>query len=668
MIDDFTRKCNHNLTPTWRQLSKRVVEKAPRYYARHADSLDSSAGSQGPLKGDARGQRASGQEASTKAKQLAQSAQTSAIGNNLAKQQHQQLLSVDSLQANRPKSDHLSMYNGQVWFESGPRERSIGVPTEPNGSLVIQMDELEPGQQEQEVAQGARGPAGSDGAASEGATGRPPSGNLLAMHKSKRPAASGQFFPNAKGYVENLAAMGEQAQLEARGRQRTSGGGGGNGDDKTSKRSRRRKVAPMGEGVDNQAFESGELAEFGATPEGQQRRARQSSGRHSKHKEGHATASLTSSTRTCSSLASQSGDSSCSSSLSGGRHSGGNRRDSVLLDSDQELLGFDSTGTPIIATHTSVKQPQDSAATATATARLAPSRLPIFKTPAGVTSYMVPLVGDTVMTQEEMVRGQARVGAPKVQQQPAEKTLKRGERAAPADGRQSARVQLEKEQDASERGGPASGRNETQVGPPETSPARTEVEQSAKLEPSAEKLVDLSGVQLVERDKGTEDMKGGSAEIAAGQQQEEEEEEEKRPEVDPNSAQVEGEQALPESEMERGKETGSSEADTHAELRHEGPTHAARDRQPSTGAGGGGGNNLAAIQEVAEGPSVERQRSMDETREMDTQRGKLKLLHQRTMSEDSTVSLKAMQNRELLEKQSIFAMTYSGIATDKLPS
>jgi len=237
----------------------------------------------------------------------------SPIGNNLAKsqgpqqQQQRPQLSRDSQTVNElllppsrittAKPDHYSMYNGQIWFE-------------PSAGSQLSASQLMLAQRRASSAPSA---ASIDSALAGGT--KPPRNG------------QGHFFPNTIGYMNNLASM-EAAQFGPYNNRLMVG--------KLAKRhGRRRKVAPLmvnserylttphkpprfstrGVGHSNEGFVH-DLESAVDQSAGQQRLR----------------------TNRPASVDSNSGSSSAVSSAS------------VVLESDQELLGFDSTGTPIIAT------------------------------------------------------------------------------------------------------------------------------------------------------------------------------------------------------------------------------------------------------------------------------------------------------------------------------
>lgn len=175
----------------------------------------------------------------------------------------------DFLNPNQLKPDHLSMYNGQVWFETG----------ENGGRKARHL-------LAQRRASSAPSASSLDWALR----------SALHHQSGEQRSNGGQFFPNTLGYMENLASIG---QVDANSFNRHLAGA------KLTKRHRRRKVVPMNvptssKGYLNGAFEGDQLNGASQTSLGSD--AELGTG-------------------------------------------------SVMLDSDQELLGFDSTGTPIIATH-----------------------------------------------------------------------------------------------------------------------------------------------------------------------------------------------------------------------------------------------------------------------------------------------------------------------------
>lgn len=501
------------------------------------------------------------------------------------------------------KSDHLSMYNGQVWFESGPNGRQNGAAG-PDGSLAIPMSAS---YSERRVSSAPSNSLDSalHAAINNGGSGRL-SASLMPIHSPRRPVA-GQFFPNAQAYVDNLASLGQAPSGQAAGGDGLPGG----------KRSRRRKVAPMQlEGEENKAFERG--------PESERHKNRQKHHRKSAIEQS-TIASATSSTRSCSSAGST--RSSGSSAGSGTRHSIG-RRDSVILESDQELLGFDSTGTPIIATHTSARrQPEGDDSL---------GRLPVFKAPAGATSYIVPLAGATVMTHEEMEKANSKTVEEKMQPEaggPQRKAIIGAPKGAKMDA-ESKRIiednlKGELKSDRSER----DEREETEAKnsiASERRHSKSDNKGASEAEQRDEQVIEKTNVQanslIGELEQRLESVAGDY------------------PTLRRQSPDVRGD-----ADTKRQELAAKNCVDPTRGERTEVDEQTQRD--------------VVQLSDPTKSP-----RSEDKQQQQALSwRQKQSLMQQRTMSEDSTLSLKSMQNRELLEKQSIFAMTYSGIATDKLP-
>ena len=401
------------------------------------------------------------------------------------------------------------------------------------------------------------------------------------------------------------------------------------------------------QGADNEAFGQEQLD----TGRHQHR------GKYSQHrsKQSHTTsATETASTKSCSSASSSASSVSRSSAIVGTGPRGHSRtkrvtgapgrRESVILDSDQELLGFDSTGTPIIATHTSAargKPPLAIVESGLAGPNQA-ARQQVFKAPAGATSYIVPLSGDTLMTHEQMAHKE---------RQAALVTGARGDAiivkpagvvgAANLDDDKQASKEVDKKlkerlhSSESERPKEDAPASKTLIGELNERLAAA-VATSAATEPKE------ASPEIGEKSQPVKQrtLRRQSAETGAGQQG-----------TVANNEQHE----LPPIEGIAKNSGEVQEESTNEEQTTGGETSSKAESRKFNTIGRGQG----AINQSESSSSALRS---DETKQ------KQKIIQQRTISEDSTISLKSMQNRELLEKQSIFALAYSGIATDELPS
>lgn len=362
------------------------------------------------------------QKTHVKTAQQTNNLSNSAIGNNLAKTNQQQQQQTCRQQSNNDaflapvppttatsgvqtapiKADHFSMYNGQVWFESL------------SPVLANQRSQLNSARSrilsERRASSAPSAGGNSLDSALHSAIGMH-NGLIWLDQRAHLPGtshpmmprnASGQFFPNTVGYMENLASL-TQSNLEDPNKIMVAGGGQDMAYNYSmgqtrfmNRRQRGRKVAPMGGALngtgqhvgaglapanqlhrsslinqqtagikqhpaeeytngehrdDNEDAAGNETnSDYGAHRDGQEGTSKKQQHRSTHHHHHHRRPSKPSyhhrhrhehrrqSTAT--------DERSLTSHLSSGTES------QVLLDSDQELLGFDSTGTPIIATHT----------------------------------------------------------------------------------------------------------------------------------------------------------------------------------------------------------------------------------------------------------------------------------------------------------------------------
>lgn len=211
-------------------------------------------------------------------------------------------------------TDLHSMYNGQVWFETTPLQIAHN-----NGML----------------SPGARLSAGPfDRRASSAPSVR--NGSLdSALHSAMRAehaSARGRFFPNTLGYVHNLAALApdgataymtapampaQQQQQHHAKRNRHHSNARVAPSDKTTTAPRDTSCSSASSSLGGSSGASSAASVSARSPHHHARRAHKHSANDAKP----------------------------ASAANGSP-------EALVLDSDQELLGFDSTGTPIIATHT----------------------------------------------------------------------------------------------------------------------------------------------------------------------------------------------------------------------------------------------------------------------------------------------------------------------------
>lgn len=257
----------------------------------------------------------------------------SAIGKNLAKTKHQDepvdvskalmqhRISSLSTHTATLRPDHFSMYNGQVWFT-------------PAGAILSPMQSTSPRQRARQLASADRRASSAPSGGSLDSVVHSPSWRRPHHYPGSR-KATGQFFPNTQGYMENLAAMQQQHQgfeLKPLELDRPA-----QSQSMLSRRHGRRKVAPAsldqsaGSRVPAKPPRLSVAASAGQVNEafehdlelGHEARSRRAARKRTDD----------------------------SSSVRSEANSAGSVS-SMNLDSDQELLGFDSSGTPIIATHT----------------------------------------------------------------------------------------------------------------------------------------------------------------------------------------------------------------------------------------------------------------------------------------------------------------------------
>lgn len=190
------------------------------------------------------------------------------------------------------KPDRYSMYNGQVWFEPAP---VIEQPPSSSSNVVERRISSAPSA----------------------------NGSLHSAIRSVVRARNGrgQFFPNALGYTQNLASIQQQGnqpssldepQSSTKGRNQARRANGN-----------RRRITPM---------DSDRTSDI-----------------HKGNLSGHTNRAFVNEPQDKLAVATSRAQKTRSGSISsaGTRSSGA---ETLILDSDQELLGFDSTGTPIIAT------------------------------------------------------------------------------------------------------------------------------------------------------------------------------------------------------------------------------------------------------------------------------------------------------------------------------
>lgn len=243
------------------------------------------------------------------------------------------------------KPDRLSMYNGQVWFEPVPL---VGQPI---GGLSLGPT--------QHPAHPGFGPQHADRRASSApsAQGSVQSDSRIMSQSTK--SGGRRFFPNSRGYMANLNSLmtqnHEQEQLDdgrttTNRKQATANSKSHHTSTKSSgynKKSRsssnRRRIVPI------DASDLLDHHQINATTSGQQKK------KDHLHKNGLASLDDDGEEqlvryRPTTRPVDHNLRSGSLSSGDGGQAGSSASGETLILDSDQELLGFDSTGTPIIAT------------------------------------------------------------------------------------------------------------------------------------------------------------------------------------------------------------------------------------------------------------------------------------------------------------------------------
>lgn len=497
------------------------------------------------------------------------------------------------------RPDHYSMYNGQVWFEPAnqagrfllpkPSRRASSAPSAASLDSALHL--------------AINSPAGWR---------NQPIGGRFGGSVTPRDA-SGQFFPNTIGYMENLAALTGLEQRQRFELEAAYGSLAGQQQAKLSRRHRYRKVVPMDtlDGVQDKRRAVGQLApskpprlsmhqdsghsneafeqdlEAGSTP------ARRHLNAPSEALAGAERASRSRRAGSAASLSEPGSGSSRSSS----------QNESLVLDSDQELLGFDSTGTPIIATHTraSVK----------------------------------PLLVDVLET--------APVGS----------------LAGPRDHRD--RRDRQPQQRAAQR--PAAGTREDRLtgSSGRTAAASSSIHSVAPAGGGSETRAVASPSEARSKPPGDGDASDGRAnanEPAKGDQPE-------QPEQTRKQEQSEEQRRLEQSKVRKASSQGDLMSELNERLSR---------RQQTVDLPRGA---------VAEAKLAGRNEPEADVATTTKLRGKLQPRRAvKSASSESSAGdkgelgtganaanhLRDMKNGELLEKQSIFAITYSGLATDKLPA
>lgn len=738
------------------------------------------------------------------AQQTNQQLSNSAIANNLAKTSQQNRQQEDNSNINNTgsllapgnavtatsgvqtapiKGDHFSMYNGQVWFESL------------SPMLANQRSQLNSARSRILSERRASSAPSAGGHSLDSALHSTigmhngllwPDQRASGIHPGGAPRnASGQFFPNTIGYMENLASL-TQSNLDDPSKFTLGGGHDMTMYNNTpgqarfmNRRQRGRKVAPMvgalsgpghvGRGValaQNQLRRSSLSQQAAGNRQQQQQAAegytneayrddndqvggnetnsdyeahvndggqegqdttnkKQQYGRHhhhhqhrrsskqqqphhhhhhdSRHHHSHRHEHRRQSTAT--------DERSLTSTSSSGTES------QVLLDSDQELLGFDSTGTPIIATHTRT------ASKSLVIDMLNPATTALHDT-APISAGTVMATRTTIRRQPESPLHQLTTATKrdttssesntKQQKQQPEKTSTHDRE----DGRRSG-VTIEVGKEDASNSDISSGAKQTaapssidQHGRFERPIGGTVVGSDSNRSINSENQLPRSKEQNVSSgsQRGSETTLGSSADAGVnksgmiadshprGYQQEEQQRESsnerpfdgqtmKSPEATDKSASS----RLSSAEARRSEvKKAKSQGDLMSELN----AHLTNRRQQSADLASPTSSAKASIIEQAARSTIKssspKANSSDDTTTVSTVlRGQpqapgkgdqkaLKWASSGTNSEASSVaaaderpgninSLRDMKNSELLEKQSIFALTYSGLTTDKLP-
>lgn len=549
----------------------------------------------------------------------------SPIANNLAKGRgvgskqptdHSQLMPnlLDANQITAIRPNNYSMYNGQVWFE-------------PNGSNLLSF----------------RQPIGGAGLDQRRASSAPSGGgNSLdsALHSVMRGGGGaggatwaarngqGQFFPNTLGYTRNVASIAAN-QPDAYSRMVAKHPAGrssrkvapmpeheASSESKTlGKRSRHQQPKSVGPGHSNQAFVEDDDEGRLDLEAGRSRRHRQ------RKQSSLDSIGSSASTTGCSTADEMSMEAPASSSVPAAEMS-------VELDSDQELLGFDSTGTPIIATHTRstsikpivVNRRDGRPVGSSSVSQLSQSRETVAQTHGDTDSR------DEQVAEDEQAQDGAAVAPTKAEASSTEQTKSESrEQEENEDEVRQKQIELPLPTAESEQKGEANG------GGTSISNNNKSTKVDIKKKPQLSPMVATSPLmsELTERISGrrgsansSSDVVGASTSVAAA---------------------------------------GGAEQQTAAGLAS---TSASNKRQLMLG------QQQQQQGKTTKSPS----RALKTLTRSETQASEQSATTDCDRSSLDTISissrareLASMKNGELLEKKSIFAMTYSGLATDKLP-
>lgn len=334
--------------------------------------------------------------------------------------------------------------------------------------------------------------------------------------------------------------------------------------------------------------------------------------------------------------------------------------ESVVLDSDQELLGFDSTGTPIIATHTRTR--------AGAGAGSASRAMPDLSATAATTateasSPTTPTTATTVINMSQGATGppsSKTPAAPPPLQPPAaraavQSALAAGERSREgASGDDHAQLQVttgdvnepNNTKSASVELGAKQQPDDHRAG----STTTTRAQPGARRPTNGGDLMSELNERLGSANKQRRTLRRQVSADADG-------------ELASQGRQVES--ALPPLAPAPGKRTGLAEQRSRTAGEREDPKQqststaaaaaAAAQKQPEAS---------EATPDASQGARGRRQEFAASSRASESM-SCLSTVSRDTL--EGASNLRDMKNAELLEKQSIFAMTYSGLATDKLP-
>jgi hypothetical protein len=611
------------------------------------------------------------------------------IGNQLLKQkqQQQQQLSIPS----NIKPEHYSMYNGQVWFEQGGLVRPSNSGRLPAGRAAGQRGSPSAAALAERRASSAPSVGGHSLDSSLHAiiaAGGRSSAALSPTQESSlaTPQLRGQFFPNTLGYAENLATIGAAPGAAYLYPSATGGAITGGGQRqllgrRTLARSRGR-VVPLtvltnggdgSNGFTNQAFDATDLEQHGNAAAAAAAglvmvplvgagvaQARRGS-HHSKEPHQHRHGGRKASSKSHHSTSASSASSSQSDSTRTLDEEDELDHESVVLDSDQELLGFDSTGTPIIATRTRHKADGEPDTSLLLSGGLAPAPVPT----SSAISPSSPAATVIDMSQTTRPKESGAKTASDASKEEDHDSRAKPDAAGEAPSGQAEQIadgagakqeavseatsplRSEQADGLVERGATTNGTEAaTGAGQEDASPSDTNAKKRVDLMSElSERLSSANGRRPLRRQSADDDKRHGDSQ----------QEQERRKQTDGQTTADSG-SLLPQL-VERAETAGEEQS-------------AGDKNQPDKGPATGGKDASKTDTTTVDADTKRRQAfaKRSQTGESISCQSQSTISEATTTGEPDSRPLRDMNNAELLEKQSIFAMTYSGVATDKLPS